>query len=154
MQKIKDFVKRILVEDNSAHSIAMGLAIGVFIGLLPIFGFQMIPVVAISIRFKINKLAAIAGVWVTNPFTFIPIYSFNYWVGQKVMAFRTEDIKTFKNFLTSTNFTWETLSNLGYSTLLPLVVGSLLNGAVFSLIVYLISKFFIIKWHIRNKKIK
>ena len=152
MQKIKDLVKRILVEDNSAHSIAMGLSVGVFIGLMPIFGFQMIPAIAISIRFKINKLAAAAGVWITNPLTLIPIYSFNYWVGGKVIAGQAANLDTFKQFLTPSDFTWETFWNMGYATLLPLCVGSLINGIVLALIVYLLSKWFVIKWHRRQMK--
>lgn len=152
--KTKDLAKRIFIEDNSAHSIAMGLALGVFIGILPIFGFQMIPAVALSIRFKINKLASAVGVWVTNPLTVIPIYLFNYWVGASLFPRLSRNIGEFKELLTSGHFDWQVLWNMGYSALLPLCLGSLINAIVSSVIVYFLSKLSINSWNHRRKRKK
>ena len=153
-QKAKDIAKQIFVEDNSAHSIAMGLALGVFIGMLPIFGFQMIPAVAISIRLNINKLAAAAGVWITNPLTVIPIYLFNYWTGSKLLpSYLSINVDQFKHLLTSEQFNWQTFWNMGYVVLIPLGIGSFINASVLGIVVYFLFKLFIINWHKRmNKK--
>ena len=152
--KAKDFAKRIFVEDNSAHSIAMGLALGIFIGVLPTFGFQMIPALALSLRFKINKLAAAAGVWVTNPLTVIPIYSFNYWVGANLFPQLSANIGEFKDLLTAGNFDWKVFWNMSYSALLPLCLGSLINASVFSTIIYFLCKLSITTWLRWKKKEK
>lgn len=77
-------LKKIARSSMSGHSIALGAAIGFFIGLQPIMGLQMIVSATIATIVKANRLAAILPVWITNPATFIPIYGFNYWVGHKI----------------------------------------------------------------------
>lgn len=66
---------------GTAHQIAMGVAIGFFVGWLPIIGIQMAVAVVVCIPFRANKVVPIFPIWLTNPATAVPIYSFNYWVG-------------------------------------------------------------------------
>ncbi|MDR1534243.1 MAG: DUF2062 domain-containing protein [Planctomycetota bacterium] len=66
---------------GSSHQVALGVAIGFFVAWLPIVGIQMVVSIAICHLFKANKVAPIFPVWITNPATIIPIYSFNYWIG-------------------------------------------------------------------------
>ncbi len=60
---------------------ARGLAVGVFSGCFPFFGFQTIIGVCLASLFKGNHLLAAAGTWVSNPVTYVPLYVFNYKVG-------------------------------------------------------------------------
>ena len=72
----------LLHQNASPHSIAYGLALGIFIGFLPIMGVQMAVVLFFSLFFRgANKPAAVVGVWISNPLTVLPIYAFNYLVG-------------------------------------------------------------------------
>lgn len=66
---------------GSAHQIALGVAIGFFIGWLPIVGIQMVVAVVVCTIFRANRVVPIFPIWLTNPVTIIPIYSFNYWIG-------------------------------------------------------------------------
>ena len=66
---------------GTPHQIALGVAIGFFVGWLPIVGIQMVVAVAICQIAGANKVVPIFPVWLTNPATIVPIYSFNYWVG-------------------------------------------------------------------------
>ncbi len=66
---------------GSAHQIALGVAIGFFVGWLPIVGIQMVVAIVICQFARANKVVPIFPIWLTNPATIIPIYSFNYWVG-------------------------------------------------------------------------
>ena len=66
---------------GTAHQIALGVAIGFFVAWLPIVGIQMVVSVIICGIFRANKVVPIFPVWITNPVTMVPIYSFNYWVG-------------------------------------------------------------------------
>ena len=60
--------------------VAWGTAIGLFVGLTPTVGVQMYSVSMIWLicrylfRARFNLVIAIAMVWVTNPFTAVPIY--------------------------------------------------------------------------------
>lgn len=66
---------------GTAHQIAMGVAIGFFIGWLPIVGIQMAVAVVVCTIFRANKVVPIFPIWLTNPVTIVPIYSFNYYIG-------------------------------------------------------------------------
>ena len=59
---------------------------GVFAGFFPLFGFQTIIGVFLAILFSGNKIAATAATWVSNPFTFIPIFLLNYQVGSWLLG--------------------------------------------------------------------
>jgi len=60
---------------------AKGLAIGVFSGCFPFFGFQTLIGVFFAKLAKGNIVLAAIGTWISNPFTYIPLYYFNYKVG-------------------------------------------------------------------------
>ena len=73
--------------------LARGLAAGVFAGMFPLFGLQTIIGVAIAFRVKGNPLMAAGGTWISNPFTYLPIYAFNYKVGSLIL--RRSDAQPF-----------------------------------------------------------
>ena len=59
--------KKLLSLNDSPHDIALGLALGIFTGFLPLMGIQMGVVLIFALPFrKANKVAAVAGVWITN----------------------------------------------------------------------------------------
>ncbi|MEN9229640.1 MAG: DUF2062 domain-containing protein [Thermostichus sp. DG02_5_bins_236] len=77
---------RLLRLQSSPKEIARGLAVGVFAGCFPIFGFQTLAALVLAVPFRGNKLVAAAGTWVSNPFTYVPIYAFNYQVGEWLLG--------------------------------------------------------------------
>ena len=68
-------------QNGSPFFNAKGLAIGVFSGCFPFFGFQTLIGVFIAKLAKGNIVLAAIGTWISNPFTYIPLYYFNYKVG-------------------------------------------------------------------------
>ena len=60
---------------------AKGLAVGVFSGCFPFFGFQTLIGVFLAKLTKGNIYLAAIGTWISNPFTYIPLYYFNYKIG-------------------------------------------------------------------------
>lgn len=67
------------------NEIALGFALGVFIGASPTIGFQMIIAVPIAAILKWNKVAAAAGVWISNPITAPFLYGMTYYIGAKIL---------------------------------------------------------------------
>lgn len=68
------------------RSIALGLAIGVFMGLL--IPLAQIPLAALgAILLRANLPVAVASTLVTNPFTFAPVYFLAYQLGDFVLSF-------------------------------------------------------------------
>ena len=67
-------------------TLARGLAIGVFAGCFPFFGVQSLIGVILAAIFRSSKVAAIAGTWISNPLTYIPIFVFNFKVGKLLLG--------------------------------------------------------------------
>ena len=65
---------------------ARGLAAGVFCGCFPFFGLQIVVSVGVASLLKGNHLLAAAGTLVSNPLTYIPLYWFNYLVGDQLLG--------------------------------------------------------------------
>ena len=65
---------------------ARGLAAGVFCGCFPFFGLQIVVSVGVASLLKGNHLLAAAGTLVSNPLTYLPLYWFNYLVGDQLLG--------------------------------------------------------------------
>ncbi len=67
------------------HGVALGLAIGLFFGLL--IPLAQIPIAAaVAVWLRANILVAVASTLVTNPFTFAPVYFFAYRLGSTLVG--------------------------------------------------------------------
>ena len=58
------------------------MAIGVFVAFTPLMGVQMLIALLLATLTYSNRPAAAAAVWITNPFTAIPIYVMTYRIGR------------------------------------------------------------------------
>ncbi len=79
--KYKKILSLFRNQNGSPFFNAKGLAIGVFSGCFPFFGFQTLIGVFFAKLAKGNVVLAAIGTWISNPFTYIPLYYFNYKVG-------------------------------------------------------------------------
>ena len=113
------------------NDIAKGMALGLFIGMTPTFGIQMIIVLALAVMLKENKIAALLGVWVTNPVTAPVIYGLEYEVGRVLLKLPRPD------FLIQ--FDYERLVILGWQVVVPLSLGSLIVGIVVGSVGYAVT---------------
>ena len=66
-------LRRIVYSRSSTPSIAAGVALGVFIAFTPTVGLQMLIAALLATAFRVNVLAAVVPVWITNPLTVMPI---------------------------------------------------------------------------------
>ena len=106
---------------------AKGLAIGVFSGCFPFFGFQTLIGVFFAKLAKGNIVLAAIGTWISNPFTYIPLYYFNYKVGSIFL-------NTSSNNTIEKNFVINDLWKQGRIFSLKLLLGSSCVGLLSALI--------------------
>ncbi|MCX4192977.1 DUF2062 domain-containing protein [Methylophaga sp. OBS1] len=66
------------------RSVAGGMALGLFVGFMPVLG-QMFIAAALAIWLRVNLPVASMAVWVTNPFTFAPIFFYSYKLGAWIL---------------------------------------------------------------------
>jgi hypothetical protein len=131
VRQVKLLVVRFLRLRGAPEEIAKGLALGIFIGLTPTFGFQMLLAVCLAVMLKENKFAAVLGVWVTNPFTAPFIYALEYESGRVLLGMDHAQMPNSLSF--------SALKSLGWEVLLPLCVGSLLWSVLCSMAIYLVA---------------
>ncbi len=82
----KKAYKRLLKIRGHPREIALGFALGIFVGMSPSIGFQMVIAVFFAALLKWNKVSAALGVWISNPLTAPVIYSVTYLVGAKLIG--------------------------------------------------------------------
>lgn len=66
------------------EAIAGGFALGFFIAFTPTVGVQVLLAVFLATLFKVSRPASLVPIWITNPLTVPPIFTFNYWVGSLI----------------------------------------------------------------------
>jgi len=78
----KKILSLFLQQTGSPFFNAKGIAIGVFCGCFPFFGFQTLFGIFLAKLAKGNIFLAAIGTWISNPLTYVPLYYFNYKVGK------------------------------------------------------------------------
>lgn len=141
----RKFTRRILQINDTPESIAMGTAIGVFIAMTPTVGVQMILILIINTLVRANRIAGLVMVYLSNPFTMIPLYWLDYQVGTRVLGLapvthdRFESI--FDSFLEDirANEWWgafKDFATVNFEIFMPMLTGGVLLGVLLATPVY------------------
>jgi uncharacterized protein (DUF2062 family) len=115
------------------RAIALGWAIGVFAGCFPLFGLQMMFAIILATLFKGHRLAAIAGTWISNPITYVPIFVFNFKLGKFLLGWHDLD------GLDVDFHSVREIMELGYTVISALFLGCFVVGLIASCSVYFLS---------------
>lgn len=71
---------------GSPHELALGIAVGVFAGCMPILPFQSALAIALAIPLRASKITALIGTWVSNPLNWYFLYLYAYKLGAFVLG--------------------------------------------------------------------
>ena len=133
----KKILSLFLKQDGSPFFNAKGIAVGVFCGCFPFFGFQTLLGLCLARVARGNLFLAAIGTWISNPFTYVPLYFFNYKVGSYF-------IKNSSNIIVDKNSIRDQLWEKGSAFSLRLIVGSALVGlllaSISGFIIFLLQK--------------
>jgi len=111
------------------RSIAFGLAVGLFVGFMPILG-QMFVAAALAILVRVNLPIAVMAVWITNPITIAPIYFFSYQVGAYILELPVSD--------QAFTMSWEWFATEFIAIWQPLLLGCFLLGTIAAILAILL----------------
>ena len=103
------------------REIALGFALGIFIGMSPTMGIQMPIAVFFAAMLKWSKISAAFGVWITNPFTSPFIYGLTYVVGAKLLRMKTA-------MTLPEEITWSIVGEMLKNA--PVILGALTAGGI------------------------
>ena len=131
-EQLQRGLRWIWAQEGSPARRARGLAAGVFFGCFPFFGLQVILSVGAAAMIRGNPLLAAAGTLVSNPFTYVPLYWFNYLVGSRVMGPGAVDTEV-------DDIARSTLWAQGWDFTNRIMLGSVVVGTVLALLLGLLA---------------
>ena len=131
VRQVKLMAVRFVRLRGMPDEIAKGVALGIFVGMTPTFGVQMVIAIFFAYLLKENRLAAILGVWVTNPVTAPVIYAIEYEMGRILLGMPRARLPQ--------EFTWEAYRNLGWDILAPLWLGGCIAGLILGALAYYVT---------------
>ena len=121
IQRIRKLISWLWNQEGSPSQRALGFGVGIFSGCFPFFGFQTLMGVFLAKIFKGNRILAAVGTWISNPFTYVPLYYFNYRVGS--LLFNTD-----KGLVDVSHITTNELWSQGWYMSCRLLIGSICVG--------------------------
>ncbi len=141
------------------HFLALGTAIGVFIGLTPTMPFHTVLIIVAALITKSSALAGITISWIIcNPLTYFPIYYFSVQIGnfitphelswnkmQGMLQYLVSDSATFASSI-------KLITEIGYETCAVLLAGGVLFALPFGILSYYLSFSFFLKIKTRKRE--
>jgi uncharacterized protein (DUF2062 family) len=97
----------------------------------PLLGFHTVLGLAVSWVCRLNRIVTIVGVYVTNPWTIVPIYTFCTWLGAKLLGL--------DNSLADIDWAHISIKELMGTfrpLLMPFILGSTVVGTISALLSY------------------
>ena len=143
IKRIRKFISWLWNQKGSPSQRALGFGVGIFSGCFPFFGLQTLMGVFLAKIFKGNSIFAAVGTWISNPFTYVPLYYLNYRVGS-ILLNVDKDIGDLTNI--ETNQLWFQ----GWYISSRLLVGSICVGSMTAIICGL-SLYILLKKFSRNR---
>jgi uncharacterized protein (DUF2062 family) len=129
----KERLREILAVKEPPRKVAAAFALGIFIGMSPLLGVHTLLGIFLAWQLKLNKLVTLVGVYVTNPWTIVPIYTFGTWVGTKILG-----VEQIIPAIDWSHMTLKLFLDEFKHLLMPFIVGSTVNGAVAALVSYVL----------------
>jgi hypothetical protein len=142
-RKIRELVTQLKEHKGDPHYIAMGMAIGAFIAITPTIPFHMVIAVALAFVFRCSKVAALIGVWISNPITIPFLYYGSYKVGMFFIGNSTPFDEKYESIIE--------LLSLGLEVTIAMIAGGAILGIPVGLAAYFITRKFIVTLRSRQK---
>lgn len=134
---------RLMRQNSSPKNLAAAMALGMFIGSMPIIPFQSVVVIALAFVFKVNKLAAWLATCYSNAATMVPFYYFLYLVGSAVTPF--DNVAFDPN-----NLEMEKMIEAGWDVFMVMFAGGLAFGIPATIVTYFLSLYIIRRYRERR----
>lgn len=142
-RQLKYYYIRFLRLRGEPHELALGMALGVFVGMMPIMPFQTILAVTLAMLFKGSKITAALGTWISNPLDWYLVYFYSYKLGASILGL-TEQRAVFKSIMTAMRAGEESMVivgkilGAGSSFVTSFLLGGFLLGIAFAIPSYFI----------------
>jgi uncharacterized protein (DUF2062 family) len=134
-RQMKYYYLRFVRLRGEPNELALGIALGVFAGMMPILPFQTAFAVTLALLFKGSKITAALGTWVSNPLNWYFQYYYSYKLGALILGIPKEN-RAFTSIMTAIRSGEETMVIAGKligassAMITAFLLGGLLMGIV------------------------
>jgi uncharacterized protein (DUF2062 family) len=141
-------MKNLLKIKDSPQKIALGLGLGVFVGVMP--GLGLIAALVLATFLRLNKIAAALGALVTNTWLSVFIFLLSIYLGSAIMNRPWQDVYG-RWLAVLKSFHWSVLFKASFFDIfLPVALGYLAISLFLGFIAYLVTFFWLA--YLRKKK--
>jgi uncharacterized protein (DUF2062 family) len=141
---IKRFYRRFIRLKGNPEQVAIGLSIGVFVGITPTIPFHTLLAFILALAFKQNCTASVLGATaIANPLTLPFLYITEYHLGKYLLGSNMKEV-VFSDYRM-----WDIL-HVGWAVACPLLVGGIALAFISALPAYIIARKIVIT--LRRKK--
>ncbi|MFH0929958.1 MAG: DUF2062 domain-containing protein [Candidatus Moraniibacteriota bacterium] len=147
-KRIRDYIKQFFLIDDTPHKVVGGAALGAFLGIIP--GEGVLATLFFAYIFRLNRLAALAGVLAFNMWTTFIALPVAAAIGG--LIFRIDPRTLSNDFHETLSLGWQYLFswNVLRETAIPLLTGYIVLAGSVAAIIYF-SLFYLL---IKRKKLK
>jgi len=147
-ERLKNIYLKIVKADDTPHRIALGFAIGIFYGLIPLVG--VIFTIVTAFLFRANKISALVGCFVTNTWMTALLILPSVKVGSKIFGLDWQVVwQDLARYMKISNFK-DMFGALSGDVIIPSLVGFFVIALCISAVGYFVSLYLILKY--RSKK--
>lgn len=129
--RLKEYIIRLNKKGLTPDEIAIGIALGIFIGFVPLIGIHTVIAIGLSYFLRLNTLLVLLGTQISNPLSFPFQIFLSAEIGSLILNGKFLDIQFSKD-----------ISYLNHY-ILPIIVGSLVLGIMVSLLSYVFLRSFL-----------
>jgi uncharacterized protein (DUF2062 family) len=129
--KLKDYIIRFSKKGLSTHEISFGVAVGIFIGFIPLIGTHTVLAIGLAYFLRLNTLIVLLGTQICNPLSFPFMIFISAEIGSLILNGSFLSVKFSHNVDYLSRYLW------------PIIVGSIVLGVVVSALSYFIVRGFL-----------
>lgn len=131
-RKIRDFYDTFICLRGEPRKIALGMAIGVFVGITPTIPLHTVLSTGLIFIFRQNLTAALLGNWISNPLTIPMLYFTEYQIGRHLLGLGEQRLML-------DEFSLQEIVRAGWEIFYPLLLGGLILAPLFAVPAYFIT---------------
>jgi uncharacterized protein (DUF2062 family) len=157
LRTIRYYSLKLIRLRGNPKSLALGIAVGVFIGISPTIPFHTVAIIGITLLMRASTLAAlVAGTAVSNPLTMVPQYYLCWKVGNMLLPGRLdwERIQEVLGILADSGFldSVRAITQLSSDAILVMLAGGLVLGLPPALAGYFFSYYFFRRIQLKRRQ--
>jgi uncharacterized protein (DUF2062 family) len=104
LPRYRQAIRELLSTGLNSREIAFGIAVGNFVGIMPLVGLHTVAGIAVAHVLRLNQMVVFLGAQISNPFTFPFIMVLSAQVGSLLLSgsfleIKTEDVDIIRHYL-------------------------------------------------------